>query len=100
MTESLFVLALVAVLPLALPAFSLLLLTLASCRGGQEVAPGPSPEPAAGARVAVLVPAHNESTHVLPTLACLKSQAAPGDRILVFGSFHTAAEACARLAAA
>ncbi|WP_027475650.1 glycosyltransferase family 2 protein [Curvibacter gracilis] len=83
MTELLFLLALVVVLPLGLPAFSLLLLTLASCRGGKQAVDDPSQVSPAGARVAVLVPAHNESIHVLPTLACLKSQAAPGDRIVL-----------------
>jgi cellulose synthase/poly-beta-1,6-N-acetylglucosamine synthase-like glycosyltransferase len=34
-------------------------------------------------RVAVLVPAHNESTDLLPTLSDLKQQLASGDRLLV-----------------
>jgi cellulose synthase/poly-beta-1,6-N-acetylglucosamine synthase-like glycosyltransferase len=34
-------------------------------------------------RVAVLVPAHNESRNVLPTIACLLSQIRAGDRLLV-----------------
>jgi len=35
------------------------------------------------ARIAVLVPAHNESTGLLPTLDDIKQQLRPGDRILV-----------------
>jgi cellulose synthase/poly-beta-1,6-N-acetylglucosamine synthase-like glycosyltransferase len=34
-------------------------------------------------RIAVLVPAHNESSGLLPTLAEIKSQLFPGDRLLV-----------------
>jgi len=34
-------------------------------------------------RVAVLVPAHNESTNVLPTIAYLRRQLGPRDRLLV-----------------
>jgi cellulose synthase/poly-beta-1,6-N-acetylglucosamine synthase-like glycosyltransferase len=70
------------VLPLLLPAFSLLVLTLAALGRSRAVAPvavGGEPAP----RVAVLVPAHNESTHVLPTIACLRAELRPGDRLLV-----------------
>jgi len=71
-----------AVLPLLLPAFSLLVLTLAASRR-----PAPAERPEAnreGApRVAILVPAHNESTHVLPTIACLLAELGPRDRMLV-----------------
>src|SRR5580704_15835042 len=35
------------------------------------------------ARIAVLVPAHNEGTGLLPTLEDIKRQLQPGDRILV-----------------
>ncbi len=34
-------------------------------------------------RVTVLVPAHNESTGLLPTLAAIKQQLRPGDRVLI-----------------
>lgn len=74
------VLAVIA-LVFAVPAFSLLLLTLAAGRR-----PARSLERAvAGAlpRVAVLVPAHNESRNVLPTIACLLPQMSAGDRLLV-----------------
>jgi len=69
--------------PVALPALSLLVLTLAAL--GQT---GPRRQAADQAtsravRVAVLVPAHNESSHVLPTIACLRSQLGSGDRLLV-----------------
>jgi cellulose synthase/poly-beta-1,6-N-acetylglucosamine synthase-like glycosyltransferase len=73
----------VAVVPLLLPAFSLLALTLAALpqRGktrGPPATGGDSP-----VRVAVLVPAHNESTHVLPTIECLRGQLGPRDRVIV-----------------
>ncbi len=73
-------LTLLAAALLVLPAASLLMLVLASLRR--------TPPPAAdrgGARppVAVLVPAHNESAHLLPTLACLQQQLADGDRLVV-----------------
>jgi glycosyltransferase involved in cell wall biosynthesis len=70
------------VLPVAVPAFALLALTCAGLRPVQRAssfarASGPRP------RVAVLVPAHNESQHVLPTIACLKAQLSGTDRLLV-----------------
>lgn len=70
-----------ALLPLALPALSLLLLTLAALRVPLQSARAAAP--AAPVRVAVLVPAHNESRHVLPTIACLQRQLGPHDRLLV-----------------
>ena len=79
MIESLLALA---VLPWLLPAFSLLALTLAALGRPRAVArPAPAGEDAP--RVAVLVPAHNESTHVLPTIACLRAELGPRDRLLV-----------------
>ena len=108
-----------ALLPLALPAFALLALTLAAIVPGRNainrLAPRPSnaldglapngnacsggTDPAAALadaardrttsstppapRVAVLVPAHDESVHLLPTLANLRAQLRPGDRLLV-----------------
>ncbi|MEY4749802.1 MAG: hypothetical protein RIQ60_2016 [Pseudomonadota bacterium] len=79
------------VLPLCLPAWSLLLLTLA----GGVARPKPAP---AGRRptLAVLVPAHNESGHLRPTLDNLRGQIAAGDRLLVVAdncSDDTAAQA-------
>ncbi len=72
-----------AMIPLALPALSLLTLTLAALGQGRGAQTGLA-SPAQGAvRVAVLVPAHNESTNVLPTIACLQRQLRPGDRLLV-----------------
>jgi len=72
-----------AVLPLTLPALSLLALTLAALRrvpgdSTALVAPAPS-----GLRVAVLVPAHNESVNVIPTIECLRRQLGPRDTLLV-----------------
>jgi cellulose synthase/poly-beta-1,6-N-acetylglucosamine synthase-like glycosyltransferase len=46
-------------------------------------APIPLSERSARPRVGVLVPAHNESLNLLPTLADIKAQLAPGDRLLV-----------------
>ena len=68
------------VLPLLLPAFSLLVLTLAALGVPATNEPGASPS---GVRVAVLVPAHNESTHVLPTIGCLRGELGPRDRLVV-----------------
>ena len=74
---------------LALPALALLVLTLAAGRrppGPVEAgsgAAGSAPGLPARPRVAVLVPAHNESRHVLPTIACLRPQLGPRDRLLV-----------------
>ena len=41
------------------------------------------PNPEARRRIAVLVPAHNESKGLLPTLSDIRSQLLPGDRLLV-----------------
>ena len=38
-------------------------------------------------------------TYVLDALAAARAQARPGDRLLVFGSFHTAATALRELSA-
>jgi cellulose synthase/poly-beta-1,6-N-acetylglucosamine synthase-like glycosyltransferase len=72
-----------AMIPIALPALSLLILTLAALgsrqgRGCDVIDSGTVP-----VRTAVLVPAHNESAHVLPTIESLKSQLGPRDRLLV-----------------
>jgi len=77
--------ALIAVLAgvVSLPAFSLLVLTLAAGRRPPAPdAPGPSAS-AVSPRVAVLVPAHNESANVLPTIACLLPQMREQDRLVV-----------------
>jgi len=70
------------VLPLTLPALSLLALTLAALRRvpGASTAQGAPP---LALRVAVLVPAHNESVNVIPTIECLKRQLGPLDTLLV-----------------
>ncbi len=67
---------------LSVPGASLLLLTGASLRP-DPLAPPATPEAAQRPSVAVLVPAHNESAHLLPTLACLKAQLGAGDRLIV-----------------
>ena len=88
-----------AVLPVILPAFSLIVLTAAAvgarwsrndAAAGGAVAGGERP------RAAVLVPAHDESAHLLPTLACVQAQLDPGDRLVVIAdncSDDTAAQA-------
>ncbi len=68
-----------ATLPLTLPALSLLTLTLAALRRPLPPAAAAGDAP----RVAVLVPAHNESVHVLPTIECLQRQLGHKDRLLV-----------------
>lgn len=64
----------------ALPAVCLLVLTLAAGRRTRQPAPAGTAE---RPRVAVLVPAHDESRHILPTLESLRAQLAPGDTLLV-----------------
>lgn len=70
--------------PVVLPALALAGLTLAGVRRKLPASVA-VPGSVAGGRppVAVLVPAHNESAHVLPTIACLLPQMRPGDRLLV-----------------
>jgi len=88
------VLALGAVL-LSVPACALLTLTLAAGRrpvAANVIASGLAP------RLAVLVPAHNESRNVLPTIACLLPQMKLGDRLLVIADNCT--DDTAELAAA
>jgi glycosyltransferase involved in cell wall biosynthesis len=66
---------------LSIPAWSLLVLTLAA---GKIKRAARSTDCCKGnARVAILVPAHNESVHILPTLRCLKEQLQPSDRLVV-----------------
>ena len=78
----------VLVLPVLLPAFALLALTVAAAtapmqgpgaNAGAQTRQGRPP----GVRLAVLIPAHDESVHVLPTIASLRQQMAPSDRLLV-----------------
>ncbi len=82
-------LLLLLVLPLAAPAWALLLLTLAAGGAGRRASSTlaalaqNADEVPVRPSVAVLVPAHNESHHLLPTLACLRAQLRPGDVLLV-----------------
>jgi cellulose synthase/poly-beta-1,6-N-acetylglucosamine synthase-like glycosyltransferase len=77
-----FLLAL-ALIPITLPALSLLVLTLAALKKtSPENRPTGTPS-AKQVRVAVLVPAHNESVNVLPTINCLKAQLGPADLLVV-----------------
>lgn len=71
------------VLLISLPALSLLILTLAALQKRDCTGGGLTKEPAPAVRVAVLVPAHNESVNLLPTLECVKRQLGPDDRLLV-----------------
>jgi cellulose synthase/poly-beta-1,6-N-acetylglucosamine synthase-like glycosyltransferase len=68
------------VLPLLVPAIALLVLVLAAL--GSRTTDGLGTDTKAP-RVAVLVPAHNESAHLLPTLRNLQAQLGPRDRLLV-----------------
>lgn len=72
---------------LSLPAWALLALTLFAGRGrqlvGSDIVNRVKLSALTRPRIVVLVPAHNESTHVLPTIKCLLSQLQPGDRLLV-----------------
>ncbi len=69
--------------PITLPALSLLILTLAASAGGRGEDAGFTDCGAPPVRTAILVPAHNESVNLLPTIECLKSQLGPRDRLLV-----------------
>jgi glycosyltransferase involved in cell wall biosynthesis len=68
---------------LALPACCLLLLTVAASKRSAHLPDDASSAATGAVRVAVLVPAHNESVHVLPTIRCIQTQMKPGDRLLV-----------------
>ena len=65
----------------SLPAWALLILTLAA--GRRPIASSIAPPVDDSLRVAVLVPAHNESINILPTIACLLPQMRKGDRLIV-----------------
>lgn len=81
MTELLLALAMLLV---ALPSLSLLILTLAALSQGRAAESTVNAlDTPASPRIAVLVPAHNESIHVLPTIACLLKQLKSGDQLLV-----------------
>lgn len=63
----------------SLPAFMLLAQVLLALLPARSV-PSPLPYPV---RTAVLVPAHNESAGVVPTISQLLAQCKPGDRVVV-----------------
>jgi cellulose synthase/poly-beta-1,6-N-acetylglucosamine synthase-like glycosyltransferase len=66
---------------LVLPAFSLLALTLASLRSKTD---RPMQTFTTNdVSMVIMVPAHNESTHLLPTLQSITRQMGPNDRLLV-----------------
>ncbi len=67
------------VAPLQIPAYSLLLLTLAAKKVSKKTHVSGLDRP----RVAIIVPAHNESVHVLPTIACLLPQLNATDILLL-----------------
>jgi cellulose synthase/poly-beta-1,6-N-acetylglucosamine synthase-like glycosyltransferase len=80
MVISLEVLAWIVALAAAVPCFVFFVeCVLGSLVPQRARAPGQSPGP----RIAVLVPAHNESSGITPTLVGLTSQLAPGDRLIV-----------------
>lgn len=71
----------IAAFLLAIPAACLLVLTLNAGKRSQHCCR--EPNDLKDFQVVVLVPAHNESTHVLPTLQCIQSQLRSGDRLIV-----------------
>src|ERR1700730_7389902 len=76
-----YVLAVSAML-VAIPVIVLLLeITAATILSRRECSVGPSGGNCA--RIAVIVPAHNESVGILPTLADIKAQLRASDRLLV-----------------
>lgn len=76
-------LLLLALLPFVLPGFSLLALTLAASSSHKTSTDAAIQQAAPRGRVAVLVPAHNESRNVLPTIACLLRELRSDDQLLV-----------------
>ena len=72
-----------AMLLVTLPSLSLLILTLAALGQRRSAEQPPATVDGSPLRVAVLVPAHNESVNVLPTISCLLKQLSPTDRLLV-----------------
>lgn len=72
-------------LPVALPGFYLLMVTVAALGARRQMDPPPVPVagPDVAPRVVVLVPAHNESTHALPTIESLLKQLGPRDRLVL-----------------
>ncbi len=66
---------------LSIPILVLLTEVVAAIRLPQRSARGPSNS--ARPRVSVLVPAHNESARIVPTLTDVLAQMGPGDRLLV-----------------
>ena len=66
---------------LVLPAFSLLALTLASLRS--KVNRSTQNRTMEDVSMVIMVPAHNESTHLVPTLQSINRQMGPNDRLLV-----------------
>lgn len=68
---------------LSLPSFSLLVLTTAAVWPKKTLLEhSPLPQ-GSSPRVAVIVPAHNESANVIPTIDCIRSQLGLTDRLLV-----------------
>ena len=72
-----------AMVLIASPSLSLLILTLAALGQRRTKAPVATGMAIFRPRVAVLVPAHNESVNVLPTIACLLKQLKSGDQLVV-----------------
>jgi len=90
------VLACGVALLLLLPSGLLLIQVLAACR------PAPirvNPERGRRPPLAVLIPAHNESSGILPTLHSLRAQLEPGDRLVVVADNCTDDTAAAAAAA-
>lgn len=72
-------------LPVALPGFYLLMVTLAALGARRQMDPPPVSvgQSDVSPRVVVLVPAHNESAHALPTIESLLRQLGPRDRLVL-----------------
>jgi cellulose synthase/poly-beta-1,6-N-acetylglucosamine synthase-like glycosyltransferase len=65
---------------LGLPVLVLLAEISAACLPGTRL---PAPAPRRRGRLAVIVPAHNESTSMIPTLESVQRELAEGDRLIV-----------------
>ena len=76
-------LLLLILLPFVLPGFSLLALTIAAGTARYSPRATTPMQALRQGRVAVLVPAHNESRNVLPTIDCLLRELRPNDQLWV-----------------
>jgi cellulose synthase/poly-beta-1,6-N-acetylglucosamine synthase-like glycosyltransferase len=84
---------LVMLAPLSLAAAFVLVESFLAAMNARAVRSAPAPANATRGPIAVLMPAHNESASIAATIAALKPELQPGDRILVVADNCTDATA-------